>query len=190
MIEGKSMSVPFSQTPPAGPETTPMAAVRQSKLIAGHRLRTTALCIAAMALCACQPSVTAPTTSDAVTSAPEIKVSANATPGTNPISAARARSVFAALCITSKGARPATEAAAAADGFVKHASYGTYYHPRDNLSVKLIDGDCSMVFASTASPTELEKALVSLTSGSPAVRFAASPLPDETPYYNARIAVR
>jgi hypothetical protein len=148
-------------------------------------LRALLLVAATAGLLACQPTVT-PTT----TAAPVIKASASAGPGSNSISAARARSVFASLCVNQRGSRSGTETAAAADGFIKNTTYGTYYHPRDNLSVKLIDGDCSMVFASTASPAELQKALTSLTSGTPAVRFAPSVSLDSTPYYNVRIAAR
>lgn len=147
-------------------------------------LRTIALVAGTLALAACQP-----TTTPATASAPAIKVSANAGPGANPISTARARSVFASLCVATGGSLSATEAAAAADGFIRHASFGTYYHPRDNLSVKLIEGDCSMVFASAASAAELQEALTSLTT-SPAVRFSPSVSLDGKPYYNARIAVR
>lgn len=149
---------------------------------ASRGLRAIGFVAAIAGLCACQPT-DAPTTA----AAPLIKTSATAGPGSNPISATRARSVFASLCINQRGSQSGTEAAAAADGFVKNTTYGTYYHPRDNLSVKLIDGDCSMVFVSTASAAELQKALTSLTSG---VRFSPGASLGGTPYYNARIAAR
>lgn len=158
---------------------------RAAGLNTRHGLRTLALVAAAVGLCACQPTDT-----PATMTAPVIKTSAQAGPGSNPITAARARSVFASLCVTQRGSPSGTEAAAAADGFVKNTTYGTYYHPRDNLSVKLINGDCSMVFVSSASATELREALTSLASGAPAVRFAPSVSPDATRYYNARIATR
>ncbi|MCX7300155.1 MAG: hypothetical protein NTX73_07205 [Rhodobacterales bacterium] len=144
-------------------------------------LTLTGAAIAALAACQAPVEVAAPPTDQT------IRASADAGPGTNPISAERARAVFSALCVDQRGSPAGTEAAAAADGFVKNTTYGTYYHPRDNLSVKLINGDCSMVFASRAPVGELEAALTSLTAGAPPVRFSPSSLPSEDPYYNVSI---
>jgi hypothetical protein len=140
--------------------------------------------IASLAACEAPVDVAAPPTEQT------IRASADAGPGTNPISAERARAVFSALCVAQRGSPAGTEAAAAADGFVRNTTYGTYYHPRDNLSVKLIDGDCSMVFASRAPEGELKEALTSLTAGAPPVRFSPNSLPSEDPYYNVRVAAQ
>jgi hypothetical protein len=148
--------------------------------------RRMALTLAAFAaLAACQPA------SPAVPSgAQTIRTSAEAAPGTAPISIDRARAVFSSLCIAGLGSRTTTEKAAAEGGFVKSASTGTYYHPRDNLSVKLIDGDCSMVFASNAPERDLEAALTSLTAGSPPVLFGPGRQFGADTYFNVRIAAQ
>ena len=140
---------------------------------------------ASAALAACQPASPAAPVGEQT-----IRTLAEAAPGTAPISLERARAVFSSLCIAGRGSRTTTEKAAAEAGFVKSASTGTYYHPRDNLSVKLIDGDCSMVFASQAPERDLRAALTSLTSGSPPVLFGPARQFGADTYFNVRIAAQ
>lgn len=93
-----------------------------------------------------------------------IQVSDDAQPGPNPISANRAVAVYEALCLKQLPKFAGTEQAAIAEGgFVKHRSFGTYYHQRDNLSVKLINDGCSMVFQSTETVERVNERFITLS---------------------------
>lgn len=146
----------------------------------------------ALLLGACQPTTSQAAADLALAAAPvsSIRSSPDAGPGGAPVSVARARAVFAALCVSTGGERRRTEQAAAADGFVLNTTYGTYYHPRDNLSVKLTGGDCSMVFVSRAAEAELRTALTSLNAGRPPIRWQGALRVAGDPYYNVRIAAQ
>lgn len=77
---------------------------------------------------------------------------------------------------------------AAVNGFVQNTTFGTYYHSKYNLSVKLIGGDCSMVFASTASAARLQLAFANLETHGPKARFRLALSQGGTQLYNVRIA--
>lgn len=107
--------------------------------------------------------------------------------GTEPIVAARAEQMFAALCIRQLPTFSGTEAEAVAHGLAEGREQSTYFHPDDNLSVSTRSGGCSMVFASNSDRHEIERTLISLgVAGSPVVvRLVTTPSGNE--YYAARI---
>lgn len=76
------------------------------------------------------------------------------------------------------------EGPAARHGFVWNSRFGTYYHPQENLSVKLVDGTCSMVFQSTAAMGDLQPALAALGAG---IQLKQRSFGDQT-IYNARLS--
>ncbi len=122
----------------------------------------------ALALAACQST----TGSQEQGSAPaSIQRSANAGPGTRSVSLARAEETFFDVCIQNGPSFQGTETAAANLGFVQNTRTATYYHPRYNLSVKLVDGTCSMVFMSNDGQVEVEQALEALSTSTTTVIF-------------------
>lgn len=145
------------------------------------------LALLALGLAACQSSQTTSAGDDSVPVAASIQRSPDAGPGSRPISVARAEEVFTDLCVSQAPGFSGTEAVAASYGFVQNTVYGTYYHPRENLSVKLVRGDCSMAFASSADPGELERALTSLAAPGSSIRFEQAHYINGTQYYNVRI---
>ena len=84
-----------------------------------------------------------------------VQRAADAAPGERPVPAARAVQYYSALCGQAANGRRAVEAAAGANGFVQNTKTGTYYHPQDNLSVKLTENICSMVFASESASSSV-----------------------------------
>lgn len=138
----------------------------------------------ALGLAACQS-----TTDDAAgpSTTASIQRSPNAGPGIRPISVARAEEVLTDLCVRQTPTFEGTEAEAASYGFVQHTVYGTYYHPRENLSVKLVRGDCSMVFASNDDPVALEQALTSLSAPGSSIRFQQRDYINGTQYYSVLV---
>ena len=116
-----------------------------------------------------------------------IQRSPNAGPGARPISVARAEEVLTDLCVRQAPAFGGTEAEAASHGFVLNTVYGTFYHPSENLSVKLVRGDCSMVFASNDDPVALEQALTSLDAQGSSIQFEQRHYVDGTQYYSVLV---
>lgn len=133
--------------------------------------RGTKALIAALSICAmaaCQPTtVTAPDAQAPV----EITRSANAGPGSRALSSNEAAAIFINLCLSQKPGFAGTQQAAAQNGFVLNTQFGTYYHPRFNLSVKLVNGRCSMVFAPRTSLADTEAAI---RAAAPGAQFNAS----------------
>ncbi len=86
----------------------------------------------------------------------QIKVSEDAGPGPELISSNRAVAVFKKLCLEQLPRFEGTERVAANEDFVQHKTFGTYYHPRDNLSVKPVHDGCSMVFQSKDTQTRIK----------------------------------
>ena len=73
-------------------------------------------------------------------------VSPNATPGAQPADPRFAAQVFNDACVQTLPDFSGTPQAIAAYQMTQHARFGTYYHNQQNLSVKLIGQDCSIVF--------------------------------------------
>ena len=155
-----------------------------TKITGAHRstpLRLVAVLAAVTALTACDVPA------DQSTTAVNIPQSPNAGPGTRSLPPATATRFFKALCVDHRPGFKETPAAAAANGFVQHSTFGTFYHPKNNQSVKLIDGECSMVFGSTASLSSLRSAFEQMDANGGAIRFRRAPADYITPLYNARI---
>lgn len=141
---------------------------RTPKFARFARAATCAMAIGALAACetsttgssgTATPSATQPT-AEAAAAAPQPVVqsgsgrvarAADAAPGERAVPATRAAQYYAALCGQAANGRRAVEGAAGANGFVQNTKTGTYYHPIDDLSVKLTDNICSVVFASNSS---------------------------------------
>lgn len=81
-----------------------------------------------------------------------IPVSARAAPGESWPSPTLAAEIFARVCIETAPSFDGAVPALAAYPVVQHATTGTYYNRFENLSVKLFDGKCSLVFASPVGP--------------------------------------
>ena len=126
------------------------------------------LLVTASALAACEGpgaglgEVAAPTAAE---ESPKLAASANAGPGSNALSVARARMVFEKMCVEAGPSFEEKVAPAAALGFVLNTRFGTFFHPTDNLSVKVVSEGCSMVFGSGASPEAVTKTLEGLAPG-------------------------
>ena len=76
---------------------------------------------------------------------------------------------------------------AARHGFVENTTFGTYYHPRENLSVSVSDGACSMVFASDAGPIEVGQALIALETPETSILYPGPITVNGNEYYSARV---
>lgn len=118
---------------------------------------------------------------------PTIEQSEDARPGALMVSPARAGQVFSDLCVAPAPTFEATEAAAAQNGLVDNPRLETYFHPSENISVKLEDGACSMVFASDADQADVESAMVQSLSVATAPNLAADIRLRVWPYYSAVI---
>jgi len=134
-----------------------------------------------------QDHVTAERLARGPATAASLRRSPDAAPGSRPITVARAEEIFADVCVRQAPSFDGIEAQAASYGFVQHTTYGTFYHPRQNLSVKLVRGECSMVFASNDDPGALEQALTSLGSQGASIQFEQGQYVDGTQYYNVRV---
>ena len=126
------------------------------------RYKTIAGVAVILALAGCE---TPTPTASVQTAAPQaIRVSDKASPGSQVITAARAAQVFGDLCVRNLPNFAGIESDAAQNGFVWNSTFGTYYHPTENLSVKLVDGTCSMVFQSSADLPALQGSIGALSS--------------------------
>lgn len=94
-----------------------------------------------------------------------LMASAQAGPGAQAISPARAAAVFEALCVSAGPSLADKAGAASAQGFVLNTTFGTYYHPGQNLSVKPVPAGCSMVFLGKGSEAAFRSALEALGPG-------------------------
>ena len=107
--------------------------------------------------------------------------SANAGPGTKRISSDQAAELFTIVCI---GSLPdfATMLTKFDRGFVQNSKTGTVYSRQYDVSFKLINNDCSMVFSTDDSAGET---LAKMRATHPQTR---APDPRFLGTYNARIA--
>lgn len=140
-----------------------------------------------LALTACQTTMD---NAEPVSALKAITRSATANPGSKPISAQRATQVFTELCVQQRAGFSGTEASAAANGFVQNSRTGTYYHRRENLSVKLIRGKCSMVFVSKVPFRTLSQAFKTLKTDGRPIQFAPDTILSNVIYYRAVIGPR
>lgn len=150
----------------------------------GIAMRIATFCLLAFALAACETTTSTIGTSPA---SPGISRSANAGPGARGVSSDRATQIFAELCVRHAPGFGGTEVSAAANGFVQNAGTGAYYHQQDNLSVKLTDGRCSMVFSSKENAIALESAFEKVNSNGRKITFSPGFVVDGSSYYRAFI---
>lgn len=136
--------------------------------------------VAALAACD-QP--TGPANRELALSAEPIPSSPSAGPGSVRLSAAQAAQAFSRVCVASLPDF-ATAPQRLGEGFVQNSTTGTYYNSRLNLSFKLIDGDCSMVFGSSANSASV---LNQLSATHPDTRARTGVFAN---LYNARISAR
>ncbi|WP_123580055.1 hypothetical protein [Phaeobacter piscinae] len=113
-----------------------------------------------------------------------LQQSAHAQPGSQSVSPAIATAMFSKMC---GGDRSNVATQAAKLGFVQHSTFKTYYHPKLNLSVKLRDGECSMVFASDENPQKLHQAFRANESQIGKTTFRPSLIATSTPHYNVHV---
>lgn len=141
-------------------------------------LRATGMGLALLAITACDERA-GPT--DRTLAPAAIVQSSSAAPGTRPLRAFDAVNQFRRVCVA---ALPdfKTMPARLGKGFVQHSVTGTYFSRQYDLSFKLIENDCSMVFAvrGDAGPV-----IAQLRATHPSVRAAG---PRTGGLYNARIA--
>lgn len=142
------------------------------------------LSILSLVLAACQSNSGAP---DPVPASGQRQPSEIASPGSLPISTERATQLFADLCVQQAPTFSGTVAEAIANGFNPNPMLGTYFHPRENLSVTAGDGACTMVFASNADRQLLQESLVSLVPSGMPVVFAPQRFASGNEYYGIRI---
>lgn len=92
-----------------------------------------------------------------------IPVNAGAGPGKSHPSPTLAAEIFAKVCIETAPGFQGAIPALANYPMVQNATTGTYYNRFENLSVKLFDGKCSLVFGSPAGPKAVIPELASGT---------------------------
>ena len=80
-------------------------------------------------------------------------------PGSKSVSGDRAAAYFTAMCGAADKGRANLEAVALQNGFAQNSSTATYYHQKDDLSVKLSGTLCTIVFTSKDSPSRVIAAL-------------------------------
>jgi len=141
------------------------------------------ICAAILTLAACDGPQSAPSASGTST----LARSASAGPGSKPVTSSTAVNYFTALCGQTDKSRANVETAAAANGFVQNTSTTTYYHQQNDLSVKLTDGVCSIVFVSKDNPSAVRSAFDSLSGSLGPVSFRDGGVIGGEHYYNARI---
>jgi hypothetical protein len=83
--------------------------------------------------------------------------------GTAPLDAQTAAKFFSAVCLDTVPGFGNAGAALQANGFAPNPETGTYYHPRLDLSFH-VEGGCSMVFGSDATPGEIGLAFAMATA--------------------------
>ncbi|SMO54790.1 hypothetical protein SAMN06265380_102159 [Ruegeria faecimaris] len=140
---------------------------------------------ALLILAACQTT----TESTSPSNPPEIKRSSNAGPGANPVSAGQATAYFRALCGQAELGRSALEDAAAANGFVQNSKTTTYFHQKQDLSVKLTDTACSIVFVSNENPSTVNGTFNALQSDLGPISIRDVGVIGGEHYFSARIKV-
>lgn len=74
--------------------------------------------------------------------------SADARPGDDLIPPSFAGNFFTEICLTTAPSFEGVPQAIAGEPFVQHSEYGTYYHKFADLSIKVSDYGCSLVFRS------------------------------------------
>ncbi|MFK7764858.1 MAG: hypothetical protein AB8B62_16465 [Roseobacter sp.] len=109
---------------------------------------------AALALSACTPESQGQDTAPQTT----LARSNSAGPGPKLVPASVAAQFFEALCGNARAGRSAVEQAAAVNGFVQNTRTTTYYQQSYNLSVKLVEAKCSLVFASNDKASDIRRA--------------------------------
>lgn len=136
-------------------------------------------CLLALSACDATPP--------AVQAVPEVTRSAVAGPGSLPASAAVATQAFTALCGLAGQGRESVEAAAARNGFVQNTRTTTYYHQQYDLSVKLTDTACSIVFVSEEDPGVLRATFDGMNSSRGPILFQDQGVRGGEHYFSARI---
>jgi hypothetical protein len=88
----------------------------------------------------------------------DIQTSASATPGPQPANPSDAGRLFAKGCLQTLPDFATVKTALAGEPFTIHATFGTFYHNQQNLSIKVVDtndgGYCSIVFLTTGDPVQ------------------------------------
>ena len=77
--------------------------------------------------------------------------SSSATPGTDLIPPSFAGNFFTEICLTTAPSFDGVPQAIAGEPFVQHSETGTYFHKFADLSIKVTDLGCSLVFKSSLS---------------------------------------
>jgi len=139
-------------------------------------------CVALLALSACADPQRVPAQAET----PALSRSASAGPGSKSVPASQALKYFTSLCGQIGNGRPSVEAAAAANGFVQNTKTTTYYHSQNNLSVKLADQNCSIVFVSKDDPSAVRSEFASPNSTLGAISFRDRGVLGGEHYYSAR----
>ena len=126
------------------------------------KMRALSILLAFTLAAACTPTETPPE----VTKPATLAMSPHAEPGPKHVSLDVAVQFFKAMCVNTLPRFKNIEKPAAANGFVKHTRFGTFYHPKYNLSVKRITAQktCSMVFSSKEKSTALVLGMALLTT--------------------------
>ncbi len=122
--------------------------------------------------------------------------SPNAGPGAQDADSAVAARIFYDVCVETLPTHDGAAAALANYPFTRHSTFGTYYHNVQNLSVKIVGGQCSMVFATSSNPTQFIVAFgrsldaIAQANGKTNVdvSLGGGPQPDGKFYANARTA--
>lgn len=112
----------------------------------------------AAALCAAWMLTACDTPTPAVVDAPatvELVRASNIGPGPQSVSADRAAAYFTSMCDAADRGRSSLEAVAAQNGFAQNSATSTYYHQKEDLSIKLVGSSCSIVFTSKDDPSRV-----------------------------------
>ena len=99
-----------------------------------------------------------------MTSTGQIASSPNAGPGKETLSAFDAGVIFADVCLTRGPNFEGAKQGISGFPFTQNSGTGTYYHNRANLSVKVTNVQCSMVYGTNAPVDDTVKGLADGTA--------------------------
>lgn len=151
-------------------------------------MRNVCLVIGLCALSACQTTTgVKPVVQGPPSGSGQIERVSNVAVGDTPVEAAFAAQYFVQSCGISGQGRDALERVLSRDNVVQARDTGTYFHQDLDLSVKLQDGTCSMVFVSTERPADVAERFSRLSSAQGPVRFRDGGVIGGEHYYSVRL---
>lgn len=151
-------------------------------------MRNACLIFGFCALSACQTTTGAnPVVQSAPSGSAPIERVSNVEVGNTPVEAAFAAQYFVQTCGISGQGRDALERVLSRGNVVQSSDTGTYFHQDLDLSIKLQNASCSMVFVSTERPAAVAARFSGMSSAQGPVRFRDDGVIGGEHYYSVRL---